>query len=70
MLDTLSLWYLGNGNPSEDVQGLEYTEIWSRDPGYHESMVKILRSDAIIYGEIQRRRIKFLRVELSEIEKC
>lgn len=35
-------------NPTEDVQGLEYTEIWSRDPGYYESMVKILRSDDII----------------------
>lgn len=48
MLDTLRLWSSGNGNSNEDVQGLKYTEIWSRNPGYYESMVKILRSDAII----------------------
>lgn len=35
----MRLWSLGNGNPSEDVQGLEYAEIWSRNPGYYESMV-------------------------------
>lgn len=41
-------WHLEDGNPNEDAQSLEYTEIWSKDPGYHESTVKILRADAII----------------------
>ena len=42
------LWFLGNGNLSEDVQGLEQTEIQSMDPDYHVSAVKTLRSDVII----------------------